>query len=650
MEVRFNQLPTKFLINYFMGLNLKEIVYFLTVLIIITISFIYYAPCNHILYNSDHAIHVLMSKNIEFPRDFYYWGQNRLGSFFPMISFAFGKLFSFHLLYVNSFVLYLFLITIFVFLSKQLNSYFFKIALCTLIFFPIGEYRALVLIGHPYFSQLLSAIFFVYFLHKLKEHLINHSIFNKAVFLVAVLFSILSIIFYFIGVWISEFNLVFILIPLFYLIFDKSLQNILIKNIKNSWFIFYTLTTTIIFFLGLLLIKTIKEYSNDDHVYDNPFINKFDDLYLNIEFFLAKLKGTLLFKDDSLTESLFYWSTIFFTILVILLKTQKLKNSKTTFINANLQNALFLVVIFSSIALFFSTWNLRSEFSPRYFTLTYVIYYFALFLSLDYCALNKILKLLIGVIVIYFATSYSYIHYFTNNGPSVFKLYSDFKKLPKGTLIGDYWDVYKISSVAIDNLEPLPYDHMTVRNWKWKNELLNNERFYLLDNEFPIPGGIKDTIFQFGLFFKATGNSYNCNNIKVLEYKKLFPTVSTKYKIKASNGNYLSVDKSSFLVSAIEPNSNNADLFELILFPEGKYAIKSESGYLVVNEGENEKIFANSNHIWSLELFNLVLSEKNGVNIKSFKGKFVCADLGLENLLIANRDKPLDWENFIFEK
>ncbi|MBX2959002.1 MAG: hypothetical protein KF732_03505 [Flavobacteriales bacterium] len=270
-----------------------------------------------------------MSKNIEFPRDFYYWGQNRLGSFFPMVSFVFGKIFKFHLLYINSFVLYLFLFTSFVFLSKQLNNYFFKIALCTLIFFPIGEYRALVLIGHPYFSQLLSAVFFVYFLHKLKEYLVNHSIFNKSVFLVAVLFSMLSFIFYFIGVWISEFNLVFILIPLFYLIFDKSLQNILIKNIKNSWFIFYTLTTTIIFFLGLLLIKTIKEYSNDDHVYDNPFINKFDDLYLNIEFFLAKLKGTLLFKDDSLTESLFYWSTIFFTILVILLKTQKLKNSKT---------------------------------------------------------------------------------------------------------------------------------------------------------------------------------------------------------------------------------------------------------------------------------------------------------------------------------
>lgn len=647
MDIRFGRFSLKLLKNYFVDINLKNTVYFLTVLIIITISFIYYAPCNHILYNSDHAIHVLMSKNIEFPRDFYYWGQNRLGSFFPLVSYVFGKIFNFHLLYVNSLTLYLFLFTCFVFLSKQLNNYFFKIAICTLIFFPIGEYRALILIGHPYFSQLLSAIFFVYFLYKLRLYLTNHSNFNRTVSFVSIFFSSLSILFYSIGVWVSEFNLIFILIPLFYLIFDKSLHNILLKNVKNIWVYFYIFLSSIIFLLGLYFLKTVKEYSNDDHVYDSPFITKFDDLYLNIQFFLEKLKATLFFQDESLTESLFYWSTIAITLLVFYLKIRATK--KITF-NVNLQNALFLVVIFSSIALFFSTWNLRSEFSPRYFTLTYVIYYFALFLSFNNINENKILKIVIGITIIYFATSYSYIHYFTNNGPSVFKLYSEFEKLPKGTLIGDYWDVYKISSVATDNIEPLPYEHLTVRNWKWKDELLNNERFYLLDNEFSIPGGIRDTVFQFGLFFKATGKTYNCNNIRVLEYNKLFPTISTKYKIKASTGKYLSVDKNSFLVSANESNINNADLFELILFPEGKYAIKSEYGYLVVNEGENEKIYANSNHIWSLELFNLVLSEKNGINIMSFRGKYVCSDLGFDNLLIANRDKPLDWENFIFEK
>src|SRR5690606_26333601 len=138
--------------------------------------------------------------------------------------------------------------------------------------------------------------------------------------------------------------------------------------------------------------------------------------------------------------------------------------TKKITLNVNLQNALFLVVIFSSIALFFSTWNLRSEFSPRYFTLTYVIYYFALFLSFNNINGHKVLKTFIGITIVYFATSYSYIHYFTNNGPSVFKLYNEFEKLPKGTLIGDYWDVYKISSVATENIEPLPYDHLTVRN------------------------------------------------------------------------------------------------------------------------------------------------------------------------------------------
>src|ERR1035437_7141392 len=95
----------------------KSFFYFGLLFFIMGFSFFFYAPCNSANYYSDNAIHVLMAKNFQLPRDFYYWGQDRLGSLLPMIAFLIGKIIHMHYLYICSFVQYLFLFTGFIFLS-----------------------------------------------------------------------------------------------------------------------------------------------------------------------------------------------------------------------------------------------------------------------------------------------------------------------------------------------------------------------------------------------------------------------------------------------------------------------------------------------------------------------------------------------------
>lgn len=626
-----------------------KILYLGVLFLIICTSFLFYAPCNYAHYNSDHAIHVLMTKDFQLPRDFYYWGQNRLGSLIPMISFLLGKLINIHPLFLCSIVQYLFLSTGFLILSSQINNYALKIALCALIFLPVNEYNALILIGHPYSSQLFAGSLFVFSLALLRKYLLNNNILGIKNFLISILLSFLACTFFVVGVWVSEFNAIFILIPAVYILFEKKLRNYILTHYAKFQTIALGVLTLLFFLIGSYFLKQAKmsAITVADSMYNKAFINNIEDLTKNLGFFLHKLTTSLFFKDAFIFENLFNWFIILLTIAIIVIQiaTKKRDESKKSI----LTNTLVAISFVSSVILFCSTWLLKNDFSTRYFTPIYVVFCFALLLILDRIRYRKLNIFFVSLPILFFSLRYCYGAVISKKIPGPFEMYADYKKLPKGVLIGDYWDAYKINSIAIDNLQSIPFETQTIRNWDWREVPLRENNIYFLNNGNTPSGGLRETIFQFGYLLKHSGIRFTCNSTEVLLYNKVYPGPLNKIVIKSSNNKYLSIDPENCLLIANQTDSSKAEIFQVITTRIGMALKASNNKFVCADLSQNGSLIAKSNIASTWEIFQFISSDKNSLHILSLTGKFVCADQSNNNIVVANRNSAQEWETFKIE-
>jgi hypothetical protein len=344
-----------------------------------------------------------MAKTFQLPRDFYYWGQNRLGSLLPMVASLFGRVFPVHTLYICSFVQYAFLFTGFYLISTQLKSPLLKIAICAVIFMPVNEYIYLVELGHPYSSQLFAGSIFIYMCSALRKYLLANRQFGLKQLLISVLLSFGSSFFFLVGIWVSEFNAVLVLIPMIFILKEKELRTIILERFRNIYFIIFELLLLVLFISTLHFYKLIKANGLEDEAYNKVFLDNAQDIGKNVDFFLARLKASLLFTDPHPFENFFNWYLIIFSgIIFVILKTNK-RVQKSTLIYS-----LLVVCTVSTIMLFCSIWNLRSDFRPRYFTPVYIIFCFILLLFADQAYFKKYAKFVVSLLFVFFGVVYCY--------------------------------------------------------------------------------------------------------------------------------------------------------------------------------------------------------------------------------------------------
>ena len=191
--------------------RIAELSYAVAVIVMITFSFVNYAPCFYVGYNFDHAIHVLMAEDLQLPRDTYFWGQRRLGSLLPLVAHAAGHVVNAHYIYITSVVHYAFLFTGFLLIASVIKDPVLRLSLCAVIFLPMNEYQALIHIGHPYSSQLFAGALFILCLAILRDRLLMKD--DGAVWtirMISLLF--MATMFYGIGIWVSEFSAILAII------------------------------------------------------------------------------------------------------------------------------------------------------------------------------------------------------------------------------------------------------------------------------------------------------------------------------------------------------------------------------------------------------------------------------------------------------
>lgn len=156
-------------------------------------------------FNSDHAVHVLMAQDLKLPDDLYYWGQNRLGSLLPILSYFGVKILSLSPIVAVSYVHYLLLLIGFFSFCSILSNNFSRLTLALVWFLPAVTFTSTIEAVQPYTPQFATIGCALAFLHQF-------NIYKSNIFWKRGLLIIGSLISLCLSLWISEQSIIIVLI------------------------------------------------------------------------------------------------------------------------------------------------------------------------------------------------------------------------------------------------------------------------------------------------------------------------------------------------------------------------------------------------------------------------------------------------------
>ncbi|NET52811.1 MAG: hypothetical protein F6K09_30310 [Merismopedia sp. SIO2A8] len=128
-------------------------IYLLVVIFIVGLSFRALAPQFSPNLNSDHAVHVMMTYDLQLPNDLYFWGQDRLGSLVPIVSHFALKLVPIAPVAMVGIVSYLVLLVAYCCFASFFQGILSKLLLATAFFLPLRLYVEILHISQPYAAQ-----------------------------------------------------------------------------------------------------------------------------------------------------------------------------------------------------------------------------------------------------------------------------------------------------------------------------------------------------------------------------------------------------------------------------------------------------------------------------------------------------------------
>ncbi|BAU42080.1 hypothetical protein O77CONTIG1_01898 [Leptolyngbya sp. O-77] len=156
----------------------------------------YYSP----RLNSDQAIHVLMAYDLQLPEDFYFWGQDRLGSLLPILAHGLLKLLPIRPVVALSIAQYAILAAGFWMLARFFKQPFISIILALVWFLPLRSFIELVLPAHPYGPQFLMVGAALLLCHRVLAKARPGQPLNQPLTLAAIALCA------FLAIWISDFS------------------------------------------------------------------------------------------------------------------------------------------------------------------------------------------------------------------------------------------------------------------------------------------------------------------------------------------------------------------------------------------------------------------------------------------------------------
>ena len=546
--------------------KLKTIITIGLITVFFIISFRAFALYRIPAFNSDHAVHVLMAQDLKLPDDLYYWGQNRLGSLLPILSYFGVRILSLSPIVAVSSVQYFLMLIGFLSFCSILRSNFSKLTLALVWFLPAATFTSTIEAVQPYTPQFATIGCALALIHQL-------NIYRNGIFWQRGLLIIGSLISLGLSLWISEQSIIIVLI-VGYLIRGKCIaldalenefkylnksENTPEKNFSKfnpiniigdlirhlNYSKIFNFTTLIgIAFIIIAKISATPSYG----IFG---INSLAITWIVFQSVMKLIIQSITFSIDNWLLSFYSVSCLGLASFLILISIIWIQKSWTknfnfrTAIRQAFDSDLKWAVLFgvntigSFLLLISSEWVYRNEINIRYFSVVYLSLWLAIIFYSDTISnlslkssrigvVNSFKKylfkintsLLVSLLLVAFIGSMSLPSYAYSLSPAKSQLSKlmGFNQLGEAGIIGDYWNSYIICSVNPEKLSCTPHDRSMVRSARSAKKVMESAKIYLVKegwlDHFP------DQIVQFKTTLTKQGPEIKIDAYTLALYKR----------------------------------------------------------------------------------------------------------------------------------
>lgn len=522
--------------------------------IIAILSFFFLSTAFYPDVHSDMAVNVLIADSFSLPNDWYWWGQDRLGSFIPFISQPLIKS-GLNPLWAVSVCNYLVITLGFIGFSKLFTHKRTIILFALLWFFPYQRYIELSAYPTGLSYGLLGFSFLFIRKIKFKEPILNSRINLLMILIVALI--------WFSAVWVSDLMYVTLLTlgisSILYLVRNKEL------TINKTPVI---AVYSIIMITILLVIRKIKAYASDVSQKYADF-NSFSDIQESLQNVFDGIYKVLMF-NDAFFVSLGGWAILcfmVFTSTLIIKKFRSVIRYENFWINFFLSDFIAIILV-----IFISHWVFLNGTGRRYFIAPYISYALFALLLFDTYIINRSKMnfkiLLCGVLIISLSPVIDTISRFGFRSTASYV--KELDRLGEIGIIGDYWNSYKLSVVNPHTIKSTPHQYDHVRNPLRVPEALNQPKIYIVrDNwldSFP------DTLVQFSCHLKKKGEPLYLAGVHLCEYEVNRALVLNSDWLSFNERNILNADKTIY-VNRTERIGYHSINGPKIILPKGRYSV-----------------------------------------------------------------------------
>lgn len=546
--------------------KLKTIITIGLITVFFIVSFRAFALYRVPVFNSDHAVHVLMTQDLKLPDDLYYWGQNRLGSLLPILSYFGVRILSISPIVAVSYVHYLLLLIGFLSFSSILNNNFSRLTLALVWFLPAVTFASTIEAVQPYTPQFATIGCSLAFIHQL-------NIYKNSIFWQRGLLIIGSLISLFLSLWVSEQSIIIVLI-VGYLIRGKCIDLDTLENElkylnrsentseRNSSefnpiniignlighlnyskiFIFTTLMG--ISFIVIAKISTTPSYGLFG-------INSLAITWIVFQSVVKLIIQSITFSIDNwllsfysvaclgLASSLIVISIIWIQFFGV--QNLNFRNSTRQAFDSDLKWSILFGVntIGSFLLLISSEWVYRNEISMRYFSVVYLSLWLTIIFYNDSISnsslkpsrieivnsfkkylfkINTPLSVFLLMVALIGSMSLPSYVYSLSPAKSHLSRLIGFNQLGEAGIIGDYWYSYIICSAHPEKLSCTPHDRSMVRSARSAKKVMESANIYLVKerwlDHFP------DQIVQFKTMLTKQGPEIKIDGHTLALYKR----------------------------------------------------------------------------------------------------------------------------------
>jgi hypothetical protein len=491
--------------------RLQAILFYTVFAAIFIIAFCLYSPYYNIRFSTDHATQVLMTQHLQLPDDFYYWGQNRLGSLVPILAHGLHKCLHIDALPAITIVHYGFLLGVALLACRYLKTRVYKLLFAGLWLLPLPLYKEHLFLGHPYAPQLFL-LFAGMYLHELK---ITSFAGRALLYFAGTLLILLSC-------WISELSVCFVA-SYYFLPGLRFFRNRKTRKTDQRLLLVNGTATIAAFVLTALFITYAKAHATISVADYSTILAPAKTWGMGIVKHGREFCETITHISDAPFKGSY---AILFVLILLLLAFQLLRQKLRPVLSPGSDRyhmALFFFTGFGAwLLLYFLHWASRDGYYDyKYWTFPCCFVFLFLLMIAERSAIgSKLTAVAFGLLFLVqlqitrdFATDKTKYRW---DSEFCYDELKQYRQLGDCGLIADYWYSYSLASADPVHIAATPHEQIIFHTPRCIRQVLSKKTIYLVKNRWL--DNWPDVITQFGHRLVKSGAPFRIERASFCRY------------------------------------------------------------------------------------------------------------------------------------